>query len=507
MKSGSYLERAEIEGRFSDSAKRNFGDKLSLLISSGSFAYLGAQKGKSDLDVMAVLKDEIYRTPRKEVIEMIAGFVADYHRVHKDYEYSADEVFPGEYITESNAEDALLGRGMHTNDGRLYLPPASNAYYLSNQEHYYRAWQSQLAFSRRIDGDASKFLETKLRAWELIIKFIVSNADGANIDPASILRYLTNQEDKWSGVGVTKKCVTFAEDELPFVEQAFQRLRVQELLLGDEKAYKVNVPAMNEWRLHVTGLIGSGALKRSAFLTNQDDETEITSTATGKIRASVDAITLQLENPKFSVAPMKNAFLGECIQIVYSATAEEETRDGMTDSDIIILIKSGKNPLSNVSSNGKLISKDHFGTGKILMRVSSACTHGFLGDAECSCRADTEDALREIAKNGAGVFIYMPQDAQGRGLRDKVRDHRLIYGVDRFGKPIPARTMDESMAVIHPEGYDIRNYHVLRGVLTDLGLDELDFTFIGNNHEKLRKIQAETGMRISSTISLNGSNS
>lgn len=491
-------EYEEIEDRFAEAAIKNFRGNLIFLISSGSFAYRGATKGRSDLDVMAVLKEDVRDMPRDDLRRMTHGFIDEYIAIHEEYDYALDDVFPGEYITPTNVRDAINGRGFETTTvGKLCLPKASNEYYLGSRENYYRAWRSMLAFSKKLAGNETQFQSAKLQAWETNIKYLLSSRDLRRVNRDSLLRILTSVEDKWESVGVTKKYLTFSEDEKEYVERVLTRLRIQGILDYSDDEFEVKNANLSQWENEIVESIGSGRIMQSSFLfSDEDDERFAEYTKREKARLS-EKLEGVLETPRYSASPMINKYLGSCIQVVYSAKPEECEKNGLTDNSILIYVKT-PNPDIN-GKNGKLFDGKDFKSRKVLMRVSSSCLHGSLGDTECSCHQDTVKALEMINENMAGVFIYMPQDAQGRGLRDKIRDHRLVYGVDHNGGSTQMRTTAESMQEVHSEGYDIRHYYVLAKVLKDLGLSEVEFTLLSNNDERADILRREAAIRISQT--------
>jgi len=493
-------ERAEIEERFADSAHRHFGEYLSLALSSGSFAYAGATKGKSDVDVMAVLSNNINHVPKGTLLDMIRGFSREYVEIHKQYGYVPDEAFPGEYITEANAEDAIAGRGFHASDTDIYLPQASTEYYQADPESCFRAWRSMLAFSRRIAGDEERFDETKLRAWEPIVLYLLSKMEEGEVNAEAILDVLTGNDDKWESVGVTQKCLTFREDEKPYIEMALVRLRTKKVLTGGDHQYGVENNSVNSWAQSLSANLKSGQLRRSEFLLQREDEEALTAYTRTLLEPAPSTPNIPLETERYSASPMHNRYLGDCMQIVYTANQEECDHDGMTDQHIIVFVKTDCDPVRNPPSSGKLFGKEHFANKDALLRITSACLHGLLGDTECTCLQDIIDSLAKIRENGCGVFVYMPQDALGRGLRDKVRDHRLMYGISEQGAETVPLSEAESMDAMYPEGYDIRNFTTLRSVFDDLGLSDVGFVSLGKNEQKIRKIRSETGISIASTM-------
>ncbi len=217
--------------------------------------------------------------------------------------------------------------------------------------------------------------------------------------------------------------------------------------------------------------------------------------------SSVSRVSI-LERRSYSASPMQNKHIGDCIQVVYEVSEEEKKQNGLTDNCIVLFVKSPINPIGTNTASETLFSEVHFTRNEIFLRISSACLHGSLGDTECQCYPDTVDALVQIAESECGIFVYMPQDALGRGLRDKVRDHRLIYGVDDNGRNIEPVSQEQSFDILYPNGYDIRAYHCLNKVFNDLGLSSLSFTYIGENPQKLGMIRDHTKLNINRVVPL-----
>ena len=104
--------------------------------------------------------------------------------------------------------------------------------------------------------------------------------------------------------------------------------------------------------------------------------------------------------------------------------------------------------------------------------------------------------LKKIAELEQGIFVYLPQEAQGRGLREKVRDHRLIYGRNELGEQTNKRTQNQAMELLQPHGYDIRQYYILHKVFSDLGLLDFNYNYLGDSNTKLDQILRQTGLKI-----------
>lgn len=255
---------------FSSAVREVFGE-MGMLYSylSGTFAYGGATKNKSDIDITVVFDDSIYLVEKSEFLAKVKIFVQLYREIHKTFSYKTDDVFPGEYLTLSQVEDAIRGRGFSVGpDGHLCLPTASDEYYLSNKETWFRAWLSSLAFSQFLSGDKDLLVNNKVSAWKTILLFLFSrDMSRRKRDEQGVLDFILENTNKWESIGVTNRYIYFKEAEMSFVKMAFSQLALEGFLVKDwPGAFSLNVPQLVRWEWEFVDVLQSQKIRRSDIL-------------------------------------------------------------------------------------------------------------------------------------------------------------------------------------------------------------------------------------------------
>ncbi|GCE16179.1 GTP cyclohydrolase II [Tengunoibacter tsumagoiensis] len=113
-----------------------------------------------------------------------------------------------------------------------------------------------------------------------------------------------------------------------------------------------------------------------------------------------------------------------------------------------------------------------------LLRVHSSCVTGDLfGSQRCDCQAQMHTALQEIAHEGRGIFLYLPQEGRGIGLAGKLQAYLLQeQGAD---------TIEANQKLGYP--VDARNYRCALEILLDLGIKSA--RLLTNNPEKIQALE------------------
>ncbi len=119
-----------------------------------------------------------------------------------------------------------------------------------------------------------------------------------------------------------------------------------------------------------------------------------------------------------------------------------------------------------------------------LVRVHSQCLTGDVFTSErCDCRAQLEFSLRQIAKEPAGVLLYLPQEGRGIGLINKLK----VYQLQDAGLDTVQANRKLGFAA------DSRDYEFAAEALKALGVRKL--RLLSNNPDKVQQLES-AGIRV-----------
>ena len=188
-------------------------------------------------------------------------------------------------------------------------------------------------------------------------------------------------------------------------------------------------------------------------------------------------------------------FKGNVLVVGYEADAKEIKTFGLTSKTVTVFIKSNLLQEENKNSkiNYKKIIKDSFKNKSILLRIQSECMLGMYGDSHCDCEEQRLEMIDLIAKKG-GIYIHMPQEAQGWGLFYKIKELELqVSGRLQDGKQVGSKTRDEAQELLlnTKEFKDYRNYNLIYKILKELDIKKENFIFLSNNKNKLKDLKKE----------------
>lgn len=189
----------------------------------------------------------------------------------------------------------------------------------------------------------------------------------------------------------------------------------------------------------------------------------------------------------------KNSILGDnVLAICYKADEKEINQSHLTTNNILILIKNKElsKYIDVKDFDLKRCLSDVF-KGKIFMRIQCECLLGEYGDLHCDCEQQKKDSLK-ILNEKEGIYIHLPQEAQGHGLHYKLKELELqVNGRDDSGKFIGYKDRNEAQRLLlkNEKFEDKRDYSIIKTVLTEIGIADKEFVLITDSSKKIAELQ------------------
>ena len=260
----------KIKEAFEKASLEVFDNDVEYSFFSGSVPYGGGRVGKSDIDIIIVLKEKEY--PLSKFIE----FGKHYIEINRKNNFIPDTVFFGEFLTPSLVLDAISGRGFSIDEkNALYLPLASEEYYLANSEAWLRAWLSMLTFSVFGTGSLLEFKVAKRMAWKTVLLFLFSNLKTPAIKLEDLIDLLSNGENKWIGFGVTKNYYLFESYEAQIIKEALLELTHEGFIKEIDGSYEPIQEAIGNWNNSIVEKIKDRSIRKAKLLIDMEEVREI----------------------------------------------------------------------------------------------------------------------------------------------------------------------------------------------------------------------------------------
>lgn len=171
----------------------------------------------------------------------------------------------------------------------------------------------------------------------------------------------------------------------------------------------------------------------------------------------------------------KNSWLGDnVLAICYNADSKEIKENYLTSNTILILVKNSEfSKYINVEDFNLIKCLEDSFKDKILLRIQCECLLGTYGDLHCDCEQQKKEALNLIKKRG-GIFIHLPQEAQGHGLQYKLKELELqVNGRDNSGKYIGHKNRNEAQKILlkNENFEDKRAYSIIKNIISENELE------------------------------------
>lgn len=185
-----------------------------------------------------------------------------------------------------------------------------------------------------------------------------------------------------------------------------------------------------------------------------------------------------------------NKYLGNCFNIIVEL--DDNTAYGLTRNEIVVLIKTSDEKWEAINTLEELKNTCLYDdeNEEVYLRIGSECMLGVFGDSHCNCEQEREAALKKIGST-RGVYIHLPQEAQGNGLLYKAKELNLqVHGYMPNGLYIGAQTQSAAAAILTGKhNIDKRTYKCVETVMDTLKLDRYQYVLMSRNPRKVKDLK------------------
>ena len=204
-------------------------------------------------------------------------------------------------------------------------------------------------------------------------------------------------------------------------------------------------------------------------------------------------------NERYSFYYQENnkLFNDNVLVICYNAPEDEIEKYGLTSNNIVLFVKSkimnrliNENNVNYLKTIPKLFEKE------ILIRIQSECLLGMYGDSHCDCEEQKKEFIN-ILREKDGIFIHLPQEAQGWGLFYKCKELEIqVNGRNQNGEFIGKLNRDDAQRyLIKTDKFeDKRSYDLICKILKDLKLQSKKFIVYTESEHKINSL-VENGLK------------
>ena len=184
-------------------------------------------------------------------------------------------------------------------------------------------------------------------------------------------------------------------------------------------------------------------------------------------------------------------FNGNVLVICYRASSEEIKEYSLTSDNIVMFMKSSimdklikENNVNYLEIIPKLFGQE------ILFRIQSECLLGMYGDSHCDCEQQKQDFIK-LLKDNDGIFVHIPQEAQGWGLFYKCKELEIqVNGRNPNGEFIGKLNRDNAQRYLvkNDKFEDKRGYELIYKILKDLKIQNKKYIVYTESENKINNL-------------------